>query len=54
MGTENVVHLYNAILLKYLENHEFCRQMDGTGKYHHEYGYSAPKGHAWYVLTTNK
>jgi hypothetical protein len=26
-------------------------QMDGTQKYHPEWGISDPKGHAWYVLT---
>ena len=27
---------------------EFCRQTDGTRKYHPECGNSDPKGHAWY------
>lgn len=26
-------------------------QMNGTAKYHPEWGSSVPKGHAWYVLT---
>ena len=32
MDTENVLHLYNGILLMYYEpgHHEFYRQVDGT------------------------
>jgi hypothetical protein len=30
---------------------EFCRQMDGTRKYHPKWGNPDPEGHAWYVLT---
>jgi hypothetical protein len=38
MDTENVVHSHNGILLLYKwHGHlEFCRQMDGTEKYHRE------------------
>jgi hypothetical protein len=53
MDTDNVVHLHNGILLSYLEwgHPEFFRQIDGTRKYHPEWGNSDPKGHKWYVLT---
>jgi hypothetical protein len=30
---------------------EFCREVDGSRKYHPEGDNSDPKGHAWYVLT---
>ena len=45
--------LHNGMLLNYYEwwHPEFCRQMDGTWKYHPEWGNSDPKFHAWYVLT---
>jgi hypothetical protein len=38
MDTKNVVHLHNGILFRYSKqgHHEFCRQMDGTRKYHPE------------------
>jgi hypothetical protein len=38
MDKENVVHLHNGTLLNYQkqEYHQFCRQMDGTRKYHRE------------------
>jgi hypothetical protein len=38
MDIENVVHLHNGILLSHQElgHPEFCRQMDGTRKYHPE------------------
>jgi hypothetical protein len=53
MDKENVVHLHNGILFSYLKqgHHEFCRQMDGTRKYHPECGNPDPKGHSWYVIT---
>jgi hypothetical protein len=55
MDTENMVHLHNVILVNYSEHrqHEVCRQMDGTRKYHSEGGNSNTKGQAWYV-STNK
>jgi hypothetical protein len=38
MDVENVVHFHNGILFSYFkkEPHKFCRQMDGTRKYHPE------------------
>jgi len=35
---KNMVHLHNGILFNYKGggHHEFCRQMDGTRKYHPE------------------
>jgi len=40
MDTENVVHLYNELLLSYQKQrlYEIHRQMDGTGKCHPEGG----------------
>jgi hypothetical protein len=29
---------------------KFCRQTDGTRKYHPEWSNPDPKGHAWYEL----
>ena len=51
---ENMVHLHNGILLSYKEwgYPEFCRQINGTRKYHPEWGNSGPKWHTWYVLTS--
>jgi hypothetical protein len=53
IDTENVVQLCIVILFSYYErgHHEFCRQMDGTRKYHPEWGNPDPKGNAWCVLT---
>jgi hypothetical protein len=38
MDTENVVHLHNGVLPRYLKKsyHEILRQMDGSRKYHPE------------------
>ena len=38
VDTENMIHLHNEILLRYLKQryHEILRQMDGTWKYHPE------------------
>jgi hypothetical protein len=38
MDTKNVEHLHNGVLLSYLklQFHEYCRQIDGTTKYHLE------------------
>jgi hypothetical protein len=44
MDTENVVHLYNGVLLSYLKNkktkkkriNEICRKMNGPGGHHPE------------------
>ena len=54
MDTENMVHLHNGLLLSYKEwgYPEFCRQINGTRKYHPEWGNSGPKWHTWYVLTS--
>jgi hypothetical protein len=30
----------------------FAGKMDGTRKYHPEWGNADPKGYAWYILTT--
>ena len=53
MDKENVVHLHSGIVPSYEElgHHEFCRQIDGTRKYHPDWGNSEPKGHASYILT---
>jgi hypothetical protein len=38
MDTRYVAYLHNGIIFRYSEQgyHEFCRQMDRTGKYHPE------------------
>ena len=38
MDIENMVYLHNGILFSYLKqrHHKFCREMDGTKKYHLE------------------
>jgi hypothetical protein len=55
MDTENMVHLYNVILVSYLKinkgHHEFCRKWNLTRKYHPEWSIPDAKGHEWYVLT---
>ena len=52
MDTENVVHLHNGILLSYQKQwlYEIHRQMDGTGKYHPEWGNPITEKHTWYAL----
>jgi hypothetical protein len=51
MDTENVVHLHNGVLPRYLKKsyHEILRQMDGSRKYHPEWGNPITKEHAWYM-----
>ena len=53
MDTENVVHLYNGILLNYYKQwfHEILVQLDGSGVYHPEWGKTITKEHTWYALT---
>jgi hypothetical protein len=53
MDTENVVHLHNGILLSYYKQwlHEIHRPMNGSRKYHPEWGNSVTKEHTWYVLS---
>jgi hypothetical protein len=52
MDTENVVHLYNGVLLSNQKQwiHEIHRQMDGTRKYP-EWGNPITKEHTWYAFT---
>jgi hypothetical protein len=40
MDKESVVYLKNIILLSYSKyrHHKICKQMDGTSKYHPEWG----------------
>jgi len=53
MDTENVVHLQNGALQSNYKQwlHEIHRQVDGTRRYHPEWGNSITKEHTWYVLT---
>ena len=53
MNREYVVYIHNGILFHYYKwwHQEFCKQMDGTKKYHPGWGNPDPEGHAWYVLT---
>ena len=52
MDIDYVVHVHNEINQPLKRGHyEFCRQKDGTRKYHSEWGNSDLKGNVWYVLT---
>jgi hypothetical protein len=53
MDTENVVHLYNGVLLSNKKQwiYEILRQMDVSGGYHPEWGNPITKEHTWYTLT---
>jgi hypothetical protein len=53
MDTENVVHVYNGLLLSYLKQwiYEVLRQMDGSGGCHPEWGNPITKEHTWYAFT---
>jgi hypothetical protein len=53
MDTENVVHLHNAVLLRYSKEwiYEIPRQMVGPGGHHPEWGNPITKELKWYVLT---
>ena len=42
---------WDTIQLLILGHHVFFRQMDGSRKYHHEWGNRNSKGHAFYLLT---
>ena len=50
---ENVVHLQNRVLSRYLKGciHEILKQMDGTRKYHLGWGNPITKEHTWYAQT---
>ena len=53
MDTVNVVHFHNRILFSYeKQGHcKFCREVNGTRKYHPELDRLDPKGHAFYIFT---
>ena len=53
MDTENVVCLYNGLLLSILKQwiHEILRQTFGSGKYHPTWGNSFTKEHTWNAVT---
>jgi hypothetical protein len=52
MDNENMVHLHNGILFSYEEqrHHGFFWQIDGTWKYHLEWGNLVSKEDPWYVF----
>jgi hypothetical protein len=56
MDAEKAVHLHNGVKLSDLEwgYPDFWRHMDGTRKYHLEWGNSDSKWHAWWYVLTNK
>jgi len=53
MDTENVLQLHNWVLSSYQKQWllEILRQMDGTRKYHPEWGNPITEKHIWYALT---
>ena len=53
----NIVYIYAMEYWSSLKNKEYYvifRKMDGTGKYHSEWGNSDPEELAWYVVTDNE
>jgi hypothetical protein len=51
---QKIWFIYTMVYYLAIKNgiqHDFCRQIDGTRRYHPERGNSDPKGHTWYVLT---
>jgi hypothetical protein len=53
INTENVACLHNGVVLIFYKQWfcEILRQINGSGRYHPEWGNTFTKGHSWYSLT---